>query len=208
LAITHGPPRFPGAGAGANILAVLAGSLAAAGWSIWYIGRRGKTLLHDAGPAGIAWCASSRASYGVAVLLAGLIILIAVGLAHFLPPDAARLANLPDAKLYSAQGWPAAGLLVLAVGIAPPLEEFVFRGGVFAALATRVSPLTAGIVTTLVFVAVHAPEKIHYPPGFVDVGMMAAAAAWMRVRFGSIRPGILLHVLYNAGLLAAVGIAG
>ena len=93
------------------------------------------------------------------------------------------------------------------VFIAPPLEEFVFRGGVFAALATRYSPLTAGIVTTLIFVAVHAPEKIYYPPGFIDVGLMAAAAAWMRVKFGSIRPGILLHVLYNAGLLLAVGLA-
>jgi membrane protease YdiL (CAAX protease family) len=56
--------------------------------------------------------------------------------------------------------------------------------------------------------AVHAPEKIYYPAGFIDVGLMAAAAAWMRVKFGSIRPGILLHVLYNAGLLFAAGTMG
>ncbi|OYV33946.1 MAG: hypothetical protein B7Z81_10730, partial [Acidocella sp. 20-61-6] len=94
-----------------------------------------------------------------------------------------------------------------AVFIAPPVEEYVFRGGIFSALASRVSPLWAGVITTLLFVAVHAPEKIHYPAGFIDVGLVGAAAAWMRVRFASIKPGVLLHVLYNAGLMLAAGLA-
>jgi len=208
MAVTHQPPLFDAAGPGADISATLAGTFAAAGWSFWYVARRGPARLHDAGPSGIAWCRARPQGYGVAVLAAFLIILIVLTLFHFLPPDEAKLDKLPDAKLYDAPGWPAAGILLLVVCIAPPLEEFVFRGGVFAALATRFSPLHAGIITTLVFVAVHAPEKIYYPPGFIDVGLMAAAAAWMRVKFGSIRPGILLHVLYNAGLLVAVGMAG
>jgi membrane protease YdiL (CAAX protease family) len=208
MAVTGRPPLFDAAGPGADIFATLAGSLNAAAWSIWYIARRGAARLHDAGPAGIAWRRSPGKGYAFAVLAAFLIILVVLTLFHFLPPDTARLQNLPDAELYAAPGWPAAGIFLLVVFIAPPVEEFVFRGGVFAALATRFSPLTAGIVTTLVFVAVHAPEKIYYPPGFIDVGLMAAVAAWMRVEFGSIRPGILLHVLYNAGLLVAVGFAG
>ncbi len=206
--ITHQPPLFDVSGPGADISAALAGAFTAALWSFWYIGRRGQARLRDARPSGIAWCRSRPQGYGVAALAAFLIILVVLTLFHFLPPDAARLDKLPDAKLYEAPGWPAVGILLLVVCIAPPLEEFVFRGGVFAALATRFSPLLAGIGTTLVFVAVHAPEKIYYPPGFIDVGLMAAASAWMRVRFGSIRPGILLHILYNAGLLVAVGLAG
>lgn len=208
MALTHRPPFFDAGGPGADISATFAGSFAAAGWSIWYINRRGQARLHDAGPSGIAWCRARPQGYGAAVLIAFLIILVVMLLFHFLPPDAAKLEKLPDAALYDAPGWPAVGIFLLVIFIAPPLEEFVFRGGVFAALATRLSPLAAGIVTTLVFVAVHAPEKIYYPPGFIDVGLMAAAAAWMRVRFGSIRPGILLHVLYNAGLLVAVGLVG
>lgn len=206
--VTGKPPPFDAAGPGADIAATLAGTFLAAGWSVWYIARRGSARLRDGGPSGIAWRRAPAKGYGVAVLAAVLIILVVLALFHFLPPNAAKLENLPDAELYSAPGWPAAALLLLVVCIAPPVEEFVFRGGVFAAIATRFSPLTAGIVTTLVFVAVHAPEKIYYPPGFIDVGLMAAAASWMRVKFGSIRPGILLHVLYNAGLLAVVGLAG
>ena len=206
MAVTHGPQLFDAAGAGADVAGTLAGTFTACFWSIWYIRRRGPDRLHDAGPSGIAWRRAPLRAYGVAAVIAVLIILVVMTLFHFLPPDEAKLDNLPDAALYDAPGWPAAGILLLVVCIAPPLEEFVFRGGVFAALATRFSPLTAGIVTTLVFMAVHAPEKIYYPPGFIDVGLMAAAAAWMRVKFGSIRPGILLHLLYNAGLLLAVGV--
>jgi membrane protease YdiL (CAAX protease family) len=207
MGVMHQKPFFDAAGPGADISSTIAGTLAAAWWCFWYIGRRGAVRLHDAGPSGIAWCRARPHGYAVAAVIAFLIILIVMALFHFLPPDEAKLASVPDAKLFEAPGWPAAGMLLLVVCIAPPLEEFVFRGGVFAALATRFSPLIAGIVTTLVFVAVHAPEKIYYPPGFIDVGLMAAAAAWMRVKFGSIRPGILLHVLYNAGLLVAVGLA-
>ena len=207
IVIKH-PPPFEADGPAADIGGTLAGTFAAAWWSIWYIRRRGVARLHDASPSGIAWRQASRQGYLTATVIAGLIILVVLGLFHFIPPDMSKLTNMPDAQLFSAPGWPTAAFLLLVVFIAPPLEEFVFRGGVFAALATRFSPLMAGIITTLVFVGVHAPEKIYYPAGFIDVGLMAAAAAWMRVKFGSIRPGILLHVLYNAGLMIVVGMTG
>ena len=180
MVVSHRPPLFDAAGPGADISSTLAGTLAAACWTVWYIVKRGPARLHDAGPAGIAWRQAPAKGYAAAALIAVVIIIIVVTLFHFVPPDEARIASLPDAQLYSAPGWPALGILLLVVFIAPPLEEFVFRGGVFAAIATRFSPLTAGVVTTLAFMAVHAPEKIYYPPGFIDVGLMAAAAAWLR----------------------------
>jgi membrane protease YdiL (CAAX protease family) len=205
--VNHQPPDFDTASGAADVTATLAGALTAGCWCIWYIRRRGLARLRDGSPSGIAWRAGSVRAYCIAVLFAAAIILVVVALLHFIPPDISALQDLPDSQLFSAPGWPSVALLLLAVGIAPPLEEFVFRGGIFAALATRFTPLTAGIVTTIVFVAVHAPQKIHYLPGFIDVGLMAAAAAWMRVKFHSIRPGILLHVLYNAGLLFVAGLA-
>ncbi len=205
IVATHKPPLFDAASPGADILAVLCGMLAAGFWCAWYVGRRGPARLRDPGPSGIAWRPAPRAGYAMAFLAAIALIAVVMTLFHFLPPDMMKLEDLPDARLYAVPGWPADGIVLLAVLIAPPVEEFVFRGGMFAALASRFSPLTAGALTTLAFMAVHAPEKIHYPPGFIDVGLMGAIAAWMRVRFGSIRPGMLLHALYNAGLLVAVG---
>jgi membrane protease YdiL (CAAX protease family) len=184
---------------------VLAGYLTSALWSLWYIGRLGPARLRDGAATGIAWRRAAGGAYLTAVLFAALIILTVVILVHVFPPNMAAVRNMPSAKVFGAPGWPAAILVLLAVFLAPPVEEYVFRGGVFAALASRVSPFWAGVLTTAVFMAVHAPEKIYYPAGFIDVGLMAAAAAWMRVKFGSIRPGILLHVLYNAGLLFAAG---
>jgi membrane protease YdiL (CAAX protease family) len=184
---------------------VVAGYLTSALWSLWYIGRLGPARLRDGAATGIAWRRAEGAAYFTAMLFAALIIVMVVVLVHVFPPNMAAVRNMPSAKVFGAPGWPAAILVLLAVFLAPPVEEYVFRGGVFAALASRVSPLWAGVITTAVFMAVHAPEKIYYPAGFIDVGLMAAAAAWMRVKFGSIRPGILLHVLYNAGLLFAAG---
>ena len=108
-------------------------------------------------------------------------------------------------RLFQGGGWQLAGLLVLVVVVGPVVEELAFRGAAFAGFAQRFGPVGAGVITTLVFMAVHAAEKRYYLPGFIDVGLMAAAACWLRVKYGSIRPGILLHVLYNAGLLLAAG---
>jgi membrane protease YdiL (CAAX protease family) len=189
------------------IAATLAGYLTASLWSIWYINRLGPLKLHDGSPSGVAWCPALADSYLTAALFAGLIVMSVVVIMHFFPPDMVALQKLQAAKLFETPGLWKLGLLVLAVFIAPPVEEYVFRGGIFSALASRVSPLWAGVITTLLFVAVHAPEKIHYPAGFIDVGLVGAVEAWMRVRFQSIKPGVLLHVLYNAGLMLAAGLA-
>jgi membrane protease YdiL (CAAX protease family) len=198
----------PASGAAQLATGALTGYLTASFWSFWYIRRLGPARLQDGSALGIAWRAAPGRAYLVAGLLAALIIMVVIILVHLVPPDMAAVRKMPSAGLFAAPGWPAFLLLVLAVFIAPPVEEYVFRGGVFSALASRVSPFWAGVLTTALFMAVHAPEKIYYPAGFIDVGLMAAAAAWLRVKFRSIRPGILLHLLYNAGLMLAAGAVG
>jgi membrane protease YdiL (CAAX protease family) len=201
--ITGGPA--PGMGL---VGAAFCGYLAASLFSLWYIGRLGPARLRDGSATGLAWRAAPKRAYVLAVLFALFIIVLVMVIVHIAPPDLAKLQTMPSAKLFQSPGPSALLLVLLAVFIAPPVEEYVFRGGIFAALAGRVSPFWAGVITTLLFMAVHAPEKMYYLPGFIDVGLMAAAAAWLRVRFGSIRPGILLHVLYNGGLMIAAGLAG
>lgn len=191
----------------ALIPTILGGYLTSALWCIWFIRRRGPALLRHRGVTGIAWAPAARHDYVTAALLAGIITLVMVIMFQILPPNPAAVRTMPVVQAFGHPGWPIVFLLLLAVCLAPPTEEFVFRGGIFSAIAGRFGPLWAGIVTTAVFVAIHAPEKIHYPLGFIDVGMLAGGAAWLRVRAGSIRPGILLHVLYNIGAIIAAGLA-
>ncbi len=182
------------------------GETAAAWWICWYLGRAGAARLADGGPGGIAWRPAPWRAYGVAALCAAAIIGVVLVLFTLLPPNPKALNDLPSARLFAASGWAILGLLLLVMVIGPVVEELVFRGAAFAGLARRFGPVWAGAITTLLFMALHAQDKLHYPPGFIDVGLMAAASCWLRVKFGSIRPGILLHILYNSGLLFAAGL--
>jgi membrane protease YdiL (CAAX protease family) len=203
-ALTQQPP---GAEQHSVLAAALCGYLTATLWSLWYIGRLGQARVADGSPQGIGWKPAPHQAYFIATLCALVIVALVFGIVHFFPPDLKALQDLPSAKLFDTSGLSAALLFLLVVFVAPPVEEFVFRGGVFSALSGRFSPLWAGAITTALFMLVHAPEKIHYPAGFIDVGLMAAAAAWLRVRYNSIKPGILLHVLYNAGLMLAASMS-
>jgi membrane protease YdiL (CAAX protease family) len=188
------------------VVTAVVGELSAALWISWFLCGLGAARLTDGSAAGIGWRRPEAGGYRAAAFAAAIIVGLVMMLYHFMPPDLQALQALPDAKLFQGPGWTLAPVLVLAVFLAPVLEEFVFRGVGFAGIAATLGPVWAGGITTVLFMAVHAPEKIHYPAGFVDVGLMAAAACWLRVRYGSIRPGILLHILYNGGLMAAAGI--
>lgn len=83
---------------------------------------------------------------------------------------------------------------VLVVGVAPPVEEFFFRGFFYGALRTRFTFVAAALMDGVVFGVVHAgtgPQAI--PPlivfGFVLCMVYEAT--------GSIVPGICLHSLNN-----------
>ena len=206
LALRHSPVRVDFSGHAFLLGTALAGEAAAALWVIWYLRRQGHQRLTDGAATGIAWRGARPAAYMAAAFCALCIVALVMALYHFIPPDFKKLQNLPMEKLFSGSGLPALPLLLVVVFIGPVLEEFVFRGIAFAGLATRLGPLWAGIITTLAFMAAHAPEKIHYLPGFIDVGLLAATAAFLRVKFRSIRPGILLHILYNAGSALAASL--
>jgi membrane protease YdiL (CAAX protease family) len=202
----HNPARANFGSPDVLAATALVGELAAALWINWYLRRLGPDRLTDGTAGGIAWRPAPPAGYAVAALCAAGIIALVIILYHLRPPDLTVLNALPMAKLFQASVWSLLPVLALIAFLAPVLEEFVFRGIAFGGLAARLGPLAAGIITTALFMLVHAEEKIHYLPGFIDVGLMAAAAAWLRVRFASIRPGILLHILYNGGLMLASGL--
>lgn len=204
LVSRHSPVRIDFSSPGTLRATVLAGEITAALWVAWFVRRLGAAHTRDGSPTGIGWRAAPAKAYAAAFGMAMGIIGIVLALYHVLPPDTNKLQVLPMAQLFEGSVLSVLPLLIVAVFVAPALEEIVFRGIAFAGLAARLGPGWAGVITTLIFMAAHAQEKIHYLPGFLDVGLIAVAAVWLRLKFHSIRPGILLHIVYNSAMMLAV----
>jgi len=186
--------------------AVMAGELAGGLWTVWYLRRLGREKRTDGSATGIAWRpASPRGYYTAAGLTAGILLMVA-GITYLFPPNMNAMKGTGFDQLAHGPLWTMPLLLLLIVFIGPVLEEMLFRGIMFAGIASRWGAGWAVALTAVVFVAVHAPEKIHYPPGFIDVGLAALANAWLRLRFNSIKPGMLLHILYNGGSMLVLGL--
>ena len=177
--------------------AALIGFLASAIWSIWFVRRSARPLIGRGDAAGIAWRAARLQGYFAAAGVALLAAVFAAATMVALPPDPDQLMG-PTSKLLDTPGLPRAVITLLALAGAPLMEEFVFRGAFFAALAGRWGAIAAGVVTTLVFMALHVFDKIYWWPGFVVVGFLGALLVLLRLRYKSLWPGMLAHFLYNA----------
>ena len=189
------------------VTSLMASELLGGLWLIWYVRRQG-AVVAQGGPGGIAWRAAPSRAYGMALLGALAVLALAGAEFRLLPPDLSRLHDLPLAQLF--QGPPVIALTaaLVVIGLAPVLEEVLFRGLAFAGIAQRLGTGWAVVLTTLVFTALHAPEKLYYLPGFADVAAVALLSCALRLRYRSIRPGIAMHFLYNLGMLLVPALTG
>ena len=84
----------------------------------------------------------------------------------------------------------------VVVIVAPIVEELTFRGLGIAVLA-RWGSLVALVGTSVAFAAAHGLVD-----GFPALFLFGAAVAFLRLRTGSLYPGMLLHGTFNALALA------
>jgi membrane protease YdiL (CAAX protease family) len=49
--------------------------------------------------------------------------------------------------------------------------------------------------------ALHAPDKAGWWPGFLVIGFLGAVLVALRLRYKSLWPGMLAHFLYNSSFL-------
>jgi membrane protease YdiL (CAAX protease family) len=131
-------------------------------------------------------------------VLAGLAVgVLLVLLVRLMPPRSvsplAEVASTPTGY------W---SLVVVALLLAPVIEEFTFRGALYAGLRARMPAAPATVVVTLLFTVMHATELVHYWPGFLLIALMSLVTLLLRARTGSLLPAVAAHFAYN---LCAMG---
>ena len=95
------------------------------------------------------------------------------------------------------------GSFVLAVIVAPFMEEAVFRGLLLRSMLRRWPALPAVLITSLLFALFHAN-----PWQFVGPLILGLLFGWLTVRTGTLWPAILAHALNNAIALTTMQLLG
>jgi membrane protease YdiL (CAAX protease family) len=168
----------------------------AALWAIFRLRKEPLALVRrDPGPG--------RAVAGGAV--AGLAFLpVATGASMLQVWVYGREVQLQDIVLQAAEASAPAFALVaiFAVAIAPPFEEFAFRGFLHSGLRNRLGPLAASSITALVFAGYH--FHLDAIPVLFLFGLWLS---WLRERTGGLTAPIAAHACYNAYQMAGVWMA-
>lgn len=86
-------------------------------------------------------------------------------------------------------------LALLGIGVAVPFfEELIFRGWLFKRFEHVFSPMVAVVLTSLLFTAVH----VQYNAFILgSLFLLALLLGMLRLRSGSIWPGIIIHCFNN-----------
>jgi len=163
-----------------------------------------QALSASSGPrrlAGIGWSRGSSRALLVAAL-SGLFLcafFLIVVIPNF-PPRPGRPLG-PMAQAVAGSGWPKHAWAVFAVLLAPPIEEFFFRGVLFTGLSRSWGRGLSVLTVSLIFVALHIPESSAYWPALVPIALVTLATMAARIMTSSLGPPIALHMAYNSGLV-------
>jgi membrane protease YdiL (CAAX protease family) len=181
--------------------AAVFGLLVAGMLVIWLTVRSTPTPPHESALAEVGWRRAS--SLQLAMGAGGGLYL--VGLGRVFPPSPDQQLG-PMTTLVTQGGWPLHLWALVALLVAPPVEELLFRGVLFVGLSRSLGVSRAGAVVTVLFVLAHVTEVVYYWPAAVSVTIVAIVNLVLRARTGSLWPAIALHAFYNLAIvLAAYG---
>ena len=187
--------------------AALTGMLCA-GAFLWFAVRAlGRERLRDTSELGIAWVRGDGASLwlgsGAGALVAAVTFVFAL---VWFPPEPGQPLG-PMTELSSTPGPGRIYVGVIALALAPFLEELLFRGVLFAGLSASWGRAPAAVVSTLAFIALHATELRFYPAAGFGIVALATLALWLRLRFCALGPAVAAHLTYNSVLLTIGALA-
>jgi membrane protease YdiL (CAAX protease family) len=166
--------------------------------------RLGRHQLCDRNPTGAAWVRGSVKQLGLGclsgILVAGFSFVVNAWV--FPVKDLTHIG--PLTQLAITPGVAQVSWVILAILIAPPVEELLFRGIVFGGFARSFGLVWSAIWTTALFLVLHIPEVMYHWPAIIGVCAMAFAALFLRLRTRAIGPAVALHVGYNAVIVSLV----
>jgi membrane protease YdiL (CAAX protease family) len=186
-----------------NVVASFCGTLLGGGIAFRMVSRFFQALPRSEAKGHIGWRGASK-GYCLWGAWCGLILALlylSVGAALF-PPNPNQCGPLTAAA--STPGWPRHAWAILAVLLAPVIEEFVFRGVLFSGLSHSWGPMAGGGLTTLLFTGAHAASFTPYWPSLLSICVLGLAALAVRVRSRSLAPGMAMHSAYNLTLVVFV----
>lgn len=138
--------------------------------------------------------------FGIGIILATLFIL----LAKFLPIP----PSLPIDKAFST-AFSAYLMSIFAVAVAPLCEEVFFRGLLYPVFFRSFQRMGAGsavaasvVATSVLFAALHAPQLDFSPAAVSVIFCVGVVLTLVRAKMRSLASSWLVHVGYNATLLA------
>ena len=147
--------------------------------------------------APIGWRPSPATSIFTAALTGCVLSFVyLVFIVPFHPPAEGQQFGLLAASA-DAGGWSRFLWAVLALIVAPPIEEFLFRGVLFSGLSNAIGTYAAALVVSIAFVAMHAKEALVYWPVCVALCMLAGTTLLFRIKTKSLLPAVAVHVGYN-----------
>ena len=128
-------------------------------------------------------------SVALGVALIPMAFLIAKLIGADKPTQLEQIVNSSIAARYA--------IALLAVFTAPFVEEFIYRGVLFAALQRLTGAVFAGLITLGLFTLIHVPQ---YWPNFgviAAIGFLSVALTVVRGVTGRLLPCIVIHFVFN-----------
>lgn len=143
-----------------------------------------------------------------ALVGAGLVVGAALaGVAVLASPWGSAPSAGPLATVASLSGVGFACWAVLAVGLVPLVEEFLFRGVLLQGFSRGLGVAGAAVTASLLFLALHAADVWGSWTGALLLVLLAAATMGARLVSGSLLPPLACHATYNLGLVLFLGFA-
>ena len=142
-----------------------------------------------ASPSAIVWCAMGGAVLAILI--------------QFVPPLLPSSREFPLERLFNSPT-SAYAIAAFAILLAPFMEELIFRGLLFAFLEQLTGVAMAVVGTALLFAALHVSQYWGAWNHVVLIGLVGFCFSLVRGLSGSVMPSYILHVAYNATLIAGL----